>query len=104
MVGVLQTWVEDYINQCWFPTLIDELQNYDEVEIESDNDAADALGIALIQDISCELRPMDMSAKLEDDRFKLQDYEYDSHGNLLPIGNGSGYHDVDEDHDGFGRV
>lgn len=104
MVGVLQTWVEDYINQCWFPTLIDELQNYDEVEIESDNDAADALGIALIQDISCELRPMDMSAKLEDDRFKLQDYEYDSHGNLLPIGNGSGYHDIDEDHDGFGRV
>ncbi len=81
----MQSNVEDYIEYNWFdhedetgPMLIGELQNYDEVEIGSDNDLADAFGMALFQDISCEIRPMDLNAtESENDRFKLS-FERDS--------------------------
>lgn len=79
MVSLMQSNIEDHIQDHWFdhedengPRLIGEIQNYDEVEIGSDNDLADAFGIALIQDVSCEFRPVDNSAtESEADRFRL---------------------------------
>lgn len=79
MVSMMQSNVEDYIDDHWFdhedetgPMLLGELQNYDEVETGSDNDLADAFGISLIQDVSCEQRPVNDSEKeSENDRFRL---------------------------------
>lgn len=50
MVSLLQTWVYDHIQGCWFPRIIEDLQGYDVSAKESDWDAADALGIALMRD------------------------------------------------------
>lgn len=60
MVAKLQTWVEDFIDECWFPMIIAELSDYDVHQSDSDWDAADALGIAL-------MRISDMRARPESD-------------------------------------
>ena len=44
--------------------LIDQLGNYDEVEIGSDNDLADAYGIALVQDKSFDVIPKTKKRRL----------------------------------------
>jgi len=74
MVSLMQTNIYDHYNEIWFPELIDELGNYDEVEIGSDNDLADAYGIALIQDIAADYKPKDTNNTLSDmERFKVGD-------------------------------
>ncbi len=83
MIGVMQSDIEDNIEQNWFPMLIDEYQNYDEVEIDSDNDLADADGIALIQDISCEVKPKDLSNTERDDTFEMPEYYLDKDGDVM---------------------
>jgi hypothetical protein len=89
MVGVMQRHIEDYSENIWFnssvatgPNLIDELQNYDEVEIGSDNDLADAYGIALVQDISCETRPKDTEKEDQENIFDLPDFRMGKDGNV----------------------
>lgn len=89
MVGVMQAHIEDYSKDIWFnssiadgPNLIDELQNYDEVEIGSDNDLADAYGIALMQDISCDQKVKDTSKTDEDDTFDLPEYYEGQDGDI----------------------
>ena len=86
MVSMMQSNIEDHIQDHWFdhedengPRLIGEVQNYDEVEIGSDNDLADAWGLSLVQDVSCDFRPTDNSAtESEADRFRLS-FEKDIH-------------------------
>lgn len=60
MVAGLETWVLDFIDECWFPMIIAELSDYDVHQADSDWDAADALGIAL-------MRISDMRARPESD-------------------------------------
>lgn len=83
MVGLMQSHIEDYVQHNWFPMLIDELQNYDEVTTDSDNDLADAYGIALIQNISCEIKPKDLSNNDKDDTFELPEYFLDKDGDVM---------------------
>lgn len=72
MISLMQTNIYDYVQYNWFPELINELGNYDEVEIGSDNDLADAYGMCLFQDVSCDFRPTDNnSTESENDRFRL---------------------------------
>lgn len=111
MVGVMQRHIEDYSETIWFnssiptgPNLIDELQNYDEVEIGSDNDLADAYGIALIQDISCDLRPKDVSKLDQDDTFELPEFVTGSDGNLYMKNSRPMLESPEQDHDNFGEV
>jgi hypothetical protein len=80
MIGVMQTYIEDHIHNCWFKKIIEECQDFDVAATESDNDAADALGIALIQDISCELKPKDNTDNKQDDRFTMPQFEYNASG------------------------
>jgi hypothetical protein len=47
MISLMQTWVEDNINYCWFPVLCSDLAAYDAENIGTDWDLADSLGIAL---------------------------------------------------------
>jgi len=72
MTGYMGTAIMDYCQNIWFPDLINELGNYDEVEIGSDNDLADAYGIALVQDACSETRPMNLNeTESENDKFRL---------------------------------
>jgi hypothetical protein len=84
MVGRMQTAVYDNCKDTiWFPELINQLQNYDEVEIGSDNDLADAYGIALMQDTSSELAPRDSKDFMNDDVFSLPEWTTDANGNKV---------------------
>jgi len=81
MVALMQSNIEDHIQDIWFnspndngPALINELGNYDEVEIGSDNDLADAYGIALMQDIAADIRPKDTSLEDDDKTYDLPNY------------------------------
>lgn len=71
MIGLMQTHVVDHCDKIDFPELLNQVGNYDEIEIGSDNDLADAYGIALMQDISCEIAPRDNEANDIPDRYDL---------------------------------
>ena len=77
MVGLMQTAIYDYVQNIWFPELINQLGNFDEVTVGSDNDLADAYGIALMQDISTGTAPRDLNYSLKDDPFMLNSFEED---------------------------
>jgi hypothetical protein len=85
MVSLMQTNIEDYSEGIWFPDLITELGNYDEVEIGSDNDLADAYGMALMQDVSAEVKPKEYSDGLDDKRFELPFFTMDGHSAITDI-------------------
>ena len=76
MSGLMQADILDNSHQYWFPELVNQLGNFDEIEIGSDNDLADAHGLSLMQDVSCEVRPRDNeeSDKIHD-RFELPRFE-----------------------------
>jgi len=99
MVSLMETHIEDYGHLIWFPALINELGNYDQVEIGSDNDLADAYGIALMQDISCEIKPKNMEENVVNNRFELTQFEDDGRGGLRRKGGGGTLKDIQEDSD-----
>jgi hypothetical protein len=102
MVGLMQTAVYDYAQNIWFKELISELQNYDEVEIGSDNDLADAYGIALVQDVSVNVAPRDDSFVQEEDPFSLGGWDLDKNGNVIPALEFKKPEDPEEDFQYFG--
>jgi len=71
MVSLMQTNIYDYYENIWFPDLIDELGDYDEVTVNSDNDLADAYGIALMQDVSADVKPKNLTDSVGSKRFDL---------------------------------
>ncbi len=84
MIGILQNYVWEEADQCWFPQIIDGLMNYDVLQKDSDWDEVDALGIALIRDVDMKKTPkareaIDERAKL----FELDDW-VDVEGVLVP--------------------
>lgn len=102
MVGLMQTAVYDYAQNIWFKELISELQNYDEVEIGSDNDLADAYGIALVQDVSVNVAPRDDSFVQEEDPFSLGGWDMDKNGNVVPALEFKKPEDPEQDFEYFG--
>jgi hypothetical protein len=102
MVGLMQAHIVDKCNEIWFPELINQLGNYDEVEIGSDNDLADAYGLALMQDISCDVRPRDSGDFKKDDTFDLPDFVMDREGNLMMRGERPELESDEQDHAMFG--
>lgn len=89
MSGLMQSDILNNGDQYEFPELVNQLGNFDEVEIGSDNDLADAFGLALMQDVSCDVRPRDNEAVDMPDRFNLP--TFDANGKMLhasgPLGN-----------------
>lgn len=75
MSGLMQADIEDNVENNWFPELINQLGNFDEVEIGSDNDLADAHGLSLMQDVSCEVKPRDNEANDIGDRYELPTFK-----------------------------
>lgn len=93
MVSVMQSYVLDHGRTIVFPKLIDELKAYDEYTNDSDNDLADALGIALMQDISNSIDPRDQSTKDRNQKYSIND-GFDFNPPKLKS--------LEQDHDGFG--
>lgn len=83
MVGLIQTCILDYCQYIWFPDLISQLQNYDEVEIGSDNDLADAYGIALIQDANEDLPARNNKDYDNPEVYQLREWKTDANGNKV---------------------
>jgi hypothetical protein len=102
MVGAMQTSIHDYCQNIWFPELINQLGNFDEVEIGSDNDLADAYGIALMQSISVVAAPRDDNTKESEDPFSLGNWITDKNGNVIPAGDFKRPTNPEEDHEYFG--
>lgn len=102
MVGAMQTAIHDHVQNIWFPELINQLGNFDEVEIGSDNDLADAYGIALMQSISLSVAPRDDTFQEKEDPFSLGGWTQDKMGNIVPIGEFTRPDDPETDFEGFG--
>jgi len=75
MIGLMQFHVNHHCENIMFPELLDEIGDYDEISKESDNDLADAYGIALMQDVANEVAPRDNEATQIHDRFDLPRFE-----------------------------
>lgn len=106
MVGLMQTHIYDYSTDIWFnsdfdngPKLINELLDYDIQTLDSDNDLADAYGMALMQCISSDVRPKDTTANKRDDTWDLP--EFTQEGNIK--GERPELEDIEQDHDKFGK-
>lgn len=101
--GLMQSWIEDFIDGCWFPELVGQLGNFDEVEIGSDNDLADALGIALMQDVSMPTAPRDNTKMNEKNPFVLGGWIYNDKGILVPTDEVERPINPEKDFSHFGR-
>lgn len=85
MVGLMQGAILDYAKYIHFPELLNQLQNYDEVEIGSDNDLADAYGIALVQDVSEEVHARSTREYTDENIFNTTQWVTDAYGNKVPV-------------------
>lgn len=81
MVSLMDTAIYYNGDQIWFDELINQLQNFDEVEEGSDNDLADAYGISLMQNASMEAPPSNNDDESIDDMFNLHAGTFDRSGN-----------------------
>ena len=102
MVGAMQTAIYDHVQNIWFPELINQLGNFDEVEIGSDNDLADAYGIAIVQSISLNVAPRDDTYQEKEDPFSLPGWHKDKFGNMVPFGEFTRPENPETDYEGFG--
>ncbi len=86
MISVLQTWTLDEAIECPFEEVIAELQEYDIEQVDSDWDAADALGIALIRDIDMRRAPRKHDSGI-DNAFRLPTWHEREDGTFVDMGN-----------------
>lgn len=85
MVSLMQTAIFDFYKNIWFRTLIEELLKFDEVAIGSDNDLADAYGIALMQDASMVISPRNQKDYNIEEIYALgEEFVTDKNGDLVP--------------------
>jgi hypothetical protein len=84
MVSLLQTFVAYNGHKIWFKYLIDDLLNYDQLQKDSDWDAADALGIALMRHTDINKKPINLQQEISQDPYDLTTYSREG-GHLRPI-------------------
>lgn len=101
--SLMQTWIEDFIDGCWFPDVVYQLSNFDQTTDESDNDLADAIGIALMQDASVPIEARDTTNTNEKNPFVLGGWKYNSKGVLVPENDFERPINPEKDFSGFGR-
>lgn len=104
MISLMQTAIYDYSQNIWFGELMRQLQNYDEVEIGSDNDLADAWGISLVQDASVVVPVRDTSENEKDDPFLLPTWQQSKDGTWILGSDIKKPISPEQDYDGFGLL
>jgi hypothetical protein len=82
--------------------LINQLGNFDESEVGSDNDLADAYGIALVQDVSLEQSPIDEEGTDPDELFNLHAGVFDQNGDYHHGEERPSLKTDEQDYEGFG--
>lgn len=82
--------------------LINQLGNFDELEVNSDNDLADAYGLSLVQDVSCDQSPQDEDEVDPDELFNLHAGTFDRDGNYHHGANNISLKTDEQDSDVFG--
>lgn len=85
MLGEMQSAIDYFGDQIWFPELLNQLQNFDIAYIGSDNDLGDAYGMALLQDGAEEIAPRDTKAWSDKEMYELGgEFKTDKNGDLIP--------------------
>jgi hypothetical protein len=84
MIGLMQSAIDFHSENMWFDQHIEQVSNFDEVEVDSDNDLADAWGIMLMQIVSDGTKPRDNKQVMADNPFSLGGWEQDKNGDWIP--------------------
>lgn len=85
MVSIMQSAIFDFSCNIWFRPLIKELLNFDDVAIGSDNDLADAYGIALMQDVANTIAPQDNKDFSYKEMYELGgEFKVNENGEIIP--------------------
>lgn len=110
MASLMQSDILDNGHNYWFGRdgdscdLVNQLGNYDIIEVGSDNDLADAHGLSLMQDISCEVKPRDNEAEDIPDRFELKKFVSDGQGGMRMKGKEEAIKNIQQDGNLFGMM
>jgi hypothetical protein len=82
ILGIVQTWVENYVDLCNFPALLRDLLAYDEEYIGTDWDSVDALAYAIMRIEDMRTRPR--RNELDDDSANDEPiWGMDENGNMV---------------------
>lgn len=87
ILGIVQSWVEDFVNHCEFPELLRDLLAYDEEYVGTDWDVVDALAYAKMRIEDMRTRPR-RSWEDEDAEPEVEWKEDDS-GNMIMMSSNS---------------
>jgi hypothetical protein len=81
ILGIVQTWVENYVDLCNFPELLRDLLAYDEEYIGTDWDSVDALAYAIMRIEDMKTRPR----RTDDMDYKMPEPEWviNNNGNIV---------------------
>jgi hypothetical protein len=104
MSSLMQSDIEDNYEQYWFSELVNQLGNYDEVEIGSDNDLADAHGLSIMQDVSNDFIPRSEEDVNVENRWDVPQFQRDENGELRLKSNGPVLKNIQQDHELFGMM
>lgn len=87
MVSALQTLFYNHVHKIWFEKIIDEALDFDAVEVDSDNDTIDALGLALMKALDMDQVAEDEKQLLKSNPYAYPSFKEDMDGNLIDVTN-----------------
>jgi hypothetical protein len=82
ILGVVQSWVEDYVQFCNFPQMLHDLLAYDEEYIGTDWDSVDALAYAKMRIEDMRRHPRKASDAIDPD-YDEPEWDFDKDGNAI---------------------
>jgi hypothetical protein len=83
MISLLQTYVNEELDECVFEHIIEGFAEYDIQQKDSDWDEIDALGVALMRDIDMKAQPKPKEVKEDNSRFALPEYGEFGNGTII---------------------
>ena len=84
ILGVIQSWVEDYVMFCAFVLILRDLLAYDEEYVGTDWDSVDALAYAKMRIDDMKTKPR-KSSDMSDGTYDSPKWKYDENGNAILI-------------------
>ena len=96
MLSLMQSWTEDHSQTCVFREVVEDFIAYDDENIGTDYDSADAIGLALIKISDMKAKPRKSETYQQDKRFELGDWVQGSDGGIYPADNDNRRNDPDK--------